>query len=233
MDQDKKEKNTRITYENEYDQHIMDLKLKIMHKFLVDATVLDVGCGETEGVYRRIGRIMKKYVGIEKDLESPKKVDNCEYCIDTLETFNSQEKFDVVILFGTIEECNDVDQHLLKAKSLLNEKGNIFISIPNPWALNRIMGVCNGYIDKPESLDIHDIKQGHRRLFTIEELKKEVEKNGLKAKNSWPIGFKPLPMSEMNNLKKYWHQFDNLMQYGKEYGIQKYCAGWLLQASND
>ena len=65
MDTTNSKQNERITYENEYDKHIADLKIKIIYKYLVDAVVLDVGCGETETVYRRVGRVMKKYIGID------------------------------------------------------------------------------------------------------------------------------------------------------------------------
>ena len=47
MNKTEDKQKERITYENEYDKHIADLKIKIIYKFLVDAKVLDVGCGET------------------------------------------------------------------------------------------------------------------------------------------------------------------------------------------
>jgi 2-polyprenyl-3-methyl-5-hydroxy-6-metoxy-1,4-benzoquinol methylase len=221
----------RITYENDYDKHIADLKIKIIYKHLIDASVLDVGCGETETVYRRVGRVMKKYVGIDKDLEETPKGENFEYLLHTLEDFKTNEKFDVVLLFGTIEEAQDENTHLKQAREFLQPKGNLFISIPNPWALNRIMGACNGFIDDPQTPDIHDIRQGHRRLLTIEQLAEACEKNGLKVVEYWPIGFKPVPMSDMPMLKKYWTQFDNMMLQGKKYNITKFTAGWLLQAT--
>ena len=231
MENPEDKQKERITYENEYDKHIADLKIKIIYKFLVDAKVLDVGCGETETVYRRVGRIMKKYVGIDKDLEETPKGDNFEYCINTLEDFKPSGKFDVVLLFGTIEEALDENTHLQLARDFLKKGGNMFISIPNPRSLNRIMGVCNGFIEDPQTPDIHDIRQGHRRLLTIEQLASTCEKNGLQVVNYWPVGFKPVPMSEMPMLKKYWHQFDNMMLQGKKYDIDQFCAGWLLQAT--
>lgn len=221
----------RITYENDYDKHIADLKIKILYKFLVDAKILDVGCGETETVYRRIGRVMKKYIGIDKDLEHTPKGENFEYSINTLEDYKTESKFDVVLLFGTIEEALDENKHLQLARGFLKKKGNIFISIPNPWSLNRIMGACNGFIEDPQTPDIHDIRQGHRRLLTIEQLAATCEKNGLQVVNYWPVGFKPVPMSDMHMLKKFWHQFDNMMLQGKKYDIDQFCAGWLLQAT--
>ncbi len=221
----------RITYENLYDKHIADLKIKIMYKYLVDSTVLDVGCGETETVYRRVGRVLKRYVGIDKDLEEFPKGENFEYKQHTLEDYKTDEKYDVVILFGTIEEAEDENTHLQLARNFLKPKGNIFISIPNPWALNRIMGVCNGFIEDPQTPDIHDIRQGHRRLLTIEQLAATCEKNGLQVVEYWPVGFKPVPMSDMNILRKYWTQFDNMMLQGKKYDITKFTAGWLLQAT--
>jgi SAM-dependent methyltransferase len=221
-------KNERITYENDYDQHIMDLKLKLMYPYLVNATVLDVGCGETKGVYRRVGRVLKRYVGIDKDISCEECVDNYEFSRKWMEDFQAKEKFKVVILFGTMEEVPDMEQHLIQAKAVLESTGHIFISIPNPYALNRVMGACNGYIESPESLDIHDMKQGHLRLPTVEQIVKVADKVGLKCENSWPIGFKPLPMGEMPGLKKYWHQFDMMMQNGEKYGITKFAAGYLI-----
>ncbi len=230
MDTTNSKENERITYENEYDKHIADLKIKIIYKYLVDAVVLDVGCGETETVYRRVGRVMKKYVGIDKDLENTPKGDNFEYFNNTLEDYRASSKFDVVLLFGTIEEAFDENKHLQLARDFLKKNGSVFISIPNPWSLNRIMGACNGYIDDPQTPDIHDIRQGHRRLLTIEQLAAICEKNGLQVMEYWPVGFKPVPMSEMPTLKKYWHQFDNMMLQGKKYDIDQFCAGWLLRA---
>ncbi|MHA1731701.1 MAG: class I SAM-dependent methyltransferase [Promethearchaeota archaeon] len=219
-----------LTYDSPYESHIMDLKLKIIYEHLLDARLLDVGCGTTEPVFRRVGRVLKRYVGIDCDLPKHRKGDNFEFVPTTLEEYESEEKFDVVLLFGTYEECPDPDRHLQLAAKHLDDGGSIFLSVPNPWALNRLMGVCNRFIEDPQELDYADVLQGHRRLHTIEQVVEAVERNGLEVKEYWPTGFKPLPLSEMPPLKKYWHQWDNLMKFGKEFGLWKYCAGWLVQA---
>jgi 2-polyprenyl-3-methyl-5-hydroxy-6-metoxy-1,4-benzoquinol methylase len=220
--------NDRITYEHEYDQHIMDLKLKIIYPFLINARVLDVGCGETKGVYRRVGRVIREYIGIDKDIQTEEKAENYHFCQKMMCDFKSNEKFDVILLFGTLEEVPNMEQHLKETIAVMKDDGHIFISVPNPYALNRVMGACNGFIESPESLDIHDMHQGHLRLPTVEQITHLANNCNLLVKQVWPIGFKPVPMSEMSNLKKYWHQFDMMMQNGAKYGIDKFAAGFLL-----
>jgi len=146
-------KKTKIKYENLYDniEKYISIKLKargihdlIIHNIksdLKNKNVLDVGCG-----LGRLSLLMAHYakyvVGIDftknaidiaNHLKFCTDIDNVNFIYTSLEDYNPKEKFDVIVLSGTLEhliECNNLVQKLSK---MIKKNGILITDSPSEF----------------------------------------------------------------------------------------------------
>ena len=97
---------------------------------IINKAVLDFGCGGG-GFLAEIKNHVKKCVGVEKDKDLKKiieqKLDITVYSdIDKIE-----DKFDVITLFHVLEHFKDPRDILMRLSRLLNKRGRIIVEVPN------------------------------------------------------------------------------------------------------
>lgn len=99
-------------------------------------TILDVGCGVGDGFYLA-KNLQAKYYGLdisEVNIHTCYRRFPSEVFWQTdFASFQSEQKFDVIVFFSTLHHFEDWTETLAKAKSLLSDRGMIFIeSEPMP-----------------------------------------------------------------------------------------------------
>lgn len=200
-------------FENEYQDHLLERKVKIMSSFIRNRLVLDVGCGEHVRLGKLIGRSCS-YTGI--DIETlPRNFDIGRLIKASLdEIITTGEKFDVVISNCVLEEVNDESEHIKLLREATKVGGHVIAAVPNAKSFNRRMGVVNGFIQHHYELDVNDIRQGHMRMFDFRTFSAAFMKHFEEAIIK-PVGFKPLPMRDMPKIKEYWHQYDMMVEAGE------------------
>jgi len=114
---------------------IHDLIAYIYAKKIKNKNVLDIGCGL--GRFSFISsRTAKKVVGIDmtenaiscaKIIQNSLKIQNIDFILSTIEHYETDEKFDFILLSGTLEHIIDTDMFFKKIKKLLKPSG-IFIT---------------------------------------------------------------------------------------------------------
>jgi len=121
----------------EYQRFIRLERVRWIHEHLKpDDVVLDVGCGEGF-IARRIIEQVKEVVGIdisEEGIRRAKRVNNhhrIKYLVQSFEDFNSDRKFDVILMYELLEHIYDAESANRKATDLLKENGLLAISTPN------------------------------------------------------------------------------------------------------
>ncbi len=113
----------------------------ISKKFGEFKSILEVGAGFGLFVssFKELGY---DAVGIEPSLYSvkiAKEKFNIEILNADLITFSSDKKFDVILFYHSFEHIPNPVETLFKAKSLLNPKGIVWISLPNVMSLDRFL----------------------------------------------------------------------------------------------
>ena len=109
-------------------------KLKLINSFASeDKKLLDVGCGT--GDFLQIAQQVNWTVtGIEPNEEARKiansKTNNSVFNVKQLLEFEKQS-FDVITLWHVLEHLPNLNEHVSILKSLLKEKGNLIIAVPN------------------------------------------------------------------------------------------------------
>ncbi|TFW06309.1 class I SAM-dependent methyltransferase [Oxalobacteraceae bacterium OM1] len=85
------------------------------------------------------------------------------------EDFQSEERFDNILLGHVLEHVQDPVAILRKVKGLLKPgTGRIFAAVPNARSLHRQAAVIMGMLPQEDALNEMDIHHGHRRVFNPE-----------------------------------------------------------------
>jgi 2-polyprenyl-3-methyl-5-hydroxy-6-metoxy-1,4-benzoquinol methylase len=165
-------------------------------------SLLDLACGEgimTAYFFEKF----KRLVGVDAASihlnEARKRMPTAEFHESLIEEFKSDEKFDNVFLLMILEHVQDPVRILKKAASFLKLEGTLIVHVPNANAMNRRLAVKMGTLLSIGELSPFDINVvGHRRSYTLETLKKDIEDAGLRIKKTGGIFYKMLSTPQMD-----------------------------------
>jgi SAM-dependent methyltransferase len=113
------------------------------------------------------------------------------------EEFEPVDRYDSIVMSCIIEHVIDPALVLRRAASWLNGSGVIILVVPNKLSLHRRVGFHCGLLRSMEELSEQDLSVGHRRLYTVESLVKEIADAGLRTPNVEGIFLKPLSSAQM------------------------------------
>ena len=120
------------------------------------------------------------------------------------ERFESNEKFDVVVLGFVLEHVDNPSEIITRYKKFLAPHGKMFIAVPNAQVLNRRLGQLAGVLPDLQVLSENDIMLGHKRYYTVTSLIEEIKSAGCEIKRMEGIYLKPFTTQQMISLN-----FDN------------------------
>jgi SAM-dependent methyltransferase len=149
---------------------------------------------------------------------------------DLFETFDTDEKFDVIVMGFILEHVDDPGLLLRRYKKFLKPTGKIYIAVPNAKSLNRRIGLELGKIDDIYSLNANDLALGHKRQFCRDTLRELLIDHGYQIAHEEGIYLKPLPLSVLRTLP----DFDANLQAMLKVGIDfpDLCVGLLMEATS-
>lgn len=210
---------------NEFDQWVGRLQTLKAIELGRGKSLLDIGCGI--GMFTPM--FLKKFervVGLdpsEEFLKEARKKSLVEYIVGWGETFKLNEKFDTITMNMLLEHVGDPIKLLKNCKKHLKRNGRIIIQVPNANSVTRRLGVLMGLIDSINNItDKERNFYGHQRVYTINTLKADVRKAGLKIIKSGGILYKPLPNEILLDIcqkkgKKWTYKFLNaLIEFGND-----------------
>jgi 2-polyprenyl-3-methyl-5-hydroxy-6-metoxy-1,4-benzoquinol methylase len=202
--------------------------LKKILELCKGGSILELGCGEGLITHRLVDHFEKIVAvdGSDVCIEKAKrkidktKMEKVTFIVSLFEEFETDEKFDNIVLSHVLEHVVDPVYILKKAKNWIKKGGSIIIIVPNASSLHRRIGMNMGLIKSLDELGEHDRIAGHRRYYNIKKLKEDVFKAGLKIDDVSGILLKPLPNNQMMNLSL--EVTDAFFEIGKE--LPEYCA---------
>jgi len=110
------------------------------------------------------------------------------------------KKYDYIFCNYVLEHVYDSIEVLKIMKNLLNENGSIFIVVPNGNALSRQIAKQMGLLQELSELSKNDLDHGHRRVYNISSLEKDILSAGLYIKQKKGLVFKILADFQLNKL---------------------------------
>lgn len=110
------------------------------------------------------------------------------------------ELFDAVVLACIIEHLDDPVALLRQCRDWLRPGGRVIAVVPNGRSIHRRAGVHMGLLPSLDALGEADDALDHKRVYTLDSLRREVESAGLDVEQTGGILLKPLPNSKMAEL---------------------------------
>lgn len=207
------------------EETLIGYRLQRLLNNLKGPDVLEMGC--STGVMTK--SLIKKFPnltvidGSERYIDYVKnnfKGEKAKFIVSLFEDFKPIDKFDDIILANALEHVKVPVQILKQAKNWLKKDGRIHIMVPNAESLHRRIGQSLGIIKKLNDLGENDKKVGHRRVYDMDSLERDVSRAGLMVSHHEGIFLKPLSHSQLAKWDK--SLLDAFLDVGKL--LPNYCS---------
>jgi 2-polyprenyl-3-methyl-5-hydroxy-6-metoxy-1,4-benzoquinol methylase len=131
------------------------------------------------------------------------KVPNCraEIVAAMFEEYRTSDPFDVILMGFILEHVDDPMVILRRYREFLAPHGRMFLAVPNANALNRRLGNLAGMLDDVYALSPNDLALGHKRYYTVESLREQIDRAGYRLIGLEGIYLKPLTSGQLASLK--------------------------------
>lgn len=190
-----------------YSSYIYPYRYQVVKQRMTGPKVLEVGVGHadvtnwlSEDGRFEITSIDGSKSVLDHALEKISYPERVNFIHTYFEEFESSDVFDDILITNSLEHVVYPTGVLEHIKEFLKPKGKIHITVPNAMSIHRILGKEMGMLDREDSLNCHDIKVGHLRVYTMELLEEHVFNAGLNIVDSDGIILKPLSNLQMNTL---------------------------------
>jgi len=116
---------------------------------------------------------------------------NCEIHQAYFESFETEERFDVVTFGFVLEHVDDPVLVMSRFRKFLTPGGRMFAAVPNAESLNRRLGHHAGMLPDMKKLSEHDHLLGHKRYYTVDTFRDDIEAAGCSIAKMEGIFLKP------------------------------------------
>ena len=116
------------------------------------------------------------------------------------EDFQTERRFETIVFSHVLEHVAEPGVVLARLGELLTPTGRLFITVPNAEAPSRRIAVKMGVLGHLEALSVDDEAAGHRRVYRLDTLCRDVRDAGLTIQHTGGIFFKPLANFQFNAL---------------------------------
>lgn len=116
------------------------------------------------------------------------------------ETFDTDKRFDLIVMGFVLEHVEDPQVILQKFKRYLAPGGRCFVAVPNGESLHRRFGHEAGLLDDMMALGQGDLELGHMRSYSVQTLTAELEAAGYQVVRKEGIFLKPFTTGQLKEL---------------------------------
>lgn len=116
------------------------------------------------------------------------------------ENFVTEEKFDVILANHVLEHVEDpiwLMRH--KFTQWLDENGIIFVTVPNASSIHRLIGKHMGLLKSEYDLNESDVRAGHKRVYDMARLAKDILDAGLEIVDCGGYNLKLVSLKQMHD----------------------------------
>ena len=193
---------------------------------------LGIGHGFTTALF---SKHFKRHVVIDG---SPKIVEDfkksfpkvsADIVVEYFENFKTQEIFDSIVMGFVLEHVSNPEEILRSYKKFLKPEGSLFLTVPNAEALNKRLGFEAGMIKDLFALGDGDKALGHKNLFSVETLRKLIDKCGYRERHLEGLFLKPLTTQQILSLELDPKIHEAMLKVGVKY--PELSVGLLMEVS--
>jgi 2-polyprenyl-3-methyl-5-hydroxy-6-metoxy-1,4-benzoquinol methylase len=115
------------------------------------------------------------------------------------EDFQPDRQFNTIVMEHILEHIDNPVDLLKLAKHWLAPGGKILAGVPNGYSIHRLVAVKMGLLNEPCQLNSRDHALGHRRVYTPDSFRKDIEVAGLKILEMGGVFFKPVSNQQIQD----------------------------------
>jgi 2-polyprenyl-3-methyl-5-hydroxy-6-metoxy-1,4-benzoquinol methylase len=164
-------------------------------------SAIDLACGDgllTEMLHERFRRLVGVEVAAGQLARAKERLPGVEFHQALIEELALEETFDTVLMLGVLHHVVDPQVALRKAATLVRPGGALIVHVPNGNAVNRRLAVLMGTLEKTTELSPFDINYcGVRRSYTVDTIRDELERAGLRVLSITGVFYKMLSGAQM------------------------------------
>lgn len=213
-----------VRAENDFEVILGKLIIRKTFELASGPKVLDVACGDGS-----LTKLMTDHypsvVGVDGSKDkielARRNAPEARFYVSMFEDFDTDEKFDSIVMINILEHVEDPAEFLWKARSLLLPCGEVIAFVPNALSLNRRIGKIMGIIGDHYELSENDLNVGHKRFYDRIDLMSDFLDGGFDSVDEiGGILLKPLSNKQMES----WNTdiVDALYVVGEE--LPDYCG---------
>ena len=146
------------------------------------------------------------------------------------ESFEGQERFDVVVMGFVLEHVDNPAEILAHYRQFLAPNGTLFVAVPNAEAMNRRLGHLAGLLPDMHALSENDVLLGHKRFYAVDSLRAEMRSAGYEVERMEGIYLKPITTRQLVSLNLDASIIEALCRLGMDY--PELSCGILAQAKD-
>jgi len=184
----------------DFDRRLVDFRFRSMEPHLTGSNCLELGSGD--GVMtRRLAQRFERMTVVEGSkhlLDVIPDAPNLTKVHSLFEDFKPAEPFDVIIMEHVLEHVEDPVAILRLAKDWLADTGMIVAGVPNAHSFHRLAAVKMGMLKDIYELNSRDHDVGHRRVYSWDALRADIEAAGLRTELMTGVFFKPLSNGQID-----------------------------------
>jgi SAM-dependent methyltransferase len=180
--------------------------------------VLELGFGDAQWTERILDRFGHSHVVDASEALLAVARERFGDCITTyaslFEDFTPDRSFNTVVASFVLEHVDDPVAVLARAAGWLAPGGRVLVAVPHADSIHRRLAVAMGMQARTDELGAMDRRIGHRRVYTIAVMERDIAAAGLKVYRRRGLLFKPLPQGVLAGLSD--SQREGFMRLGDE-----------------
>ena len=187
-----------------FDAKMREYMMRTFEPLFGDGACLQVGCAHGD----QTSLLLERYADVTVvepaaafiEHTRARLGDHVRFVEALIEDYETPQRYETILFSHVLEHVLEPAAALRKVGSLLTATGRLYVVVPNAEAPSRRIAVKMGALDHLEALSADDVAAGHRRVYRLDTLGRDVRAAGLRTEQTGGIFFKPLANFQLNAL---------------------------------
>lgn len=185
----------------DFDKRLIGFRYKTLRPFLQGSEGLELGPAEGQMTQFLVNDFARLTV-VEGAFELLKRIPDYPNLVKVhslFEDFEPEISYTTIILEHILEHIEHPIQLMKRSSEWLTPHGRMLLGVPNGNSFHRLAAVKMGLLSHPCELNPRDIAQGHRRVYTHETFREDIEAAGMQVVQMGGVFFKPLSNKQIQD----------------------------------
>ncbi|PYS46233.1 MAG: class I SAM-dependent methyltransferase [Acidobacteria bacterium] len=185
----------------DFDRRLIQFRYQTLRPHLAGPEGLELGPAEGEMTQFLLPHFTRLTVvdGSQELLARINDAPNLVKVHKLFEEFVPDQPFNTIVMEHILEHVEDPVSLVSRVKEWLARGGKLLVGVPNAHSIHRLAAVKMGLLKEPCELNARDRILGHRRVYTPESFRRDLETAGVQVVEKGGVFFKPLSNQQIQD----------------------------------